>query len=413
MYYVPPFSATCVQLDLDFGASPSLFRDAAGNQRLGDLEKSGDYHVVDPKGMVGVWTETVGVPCFACNAALPAAANGTVFTAAGPPGQIFALDGESGAVEGAGALTGPSTYNAVSVANGLVYAVDSAGFLNVFEADNGMFQIEKRELAVDTGASMTSAATSSGVAIARGSLFVAATSYVIALREGPATVDPGLKAHLQAPRLASDQGTSRRFWIGLSQAPGSHPIAHFEVEVRREGRKSARYRRISSRAKAGRLRFKGAFGASYRFRARGVGADGRVSPWRYGRTIVPYDHARRPRISRFDRRWRRVRMRSAFGGGLSRSSRAGAAMRMKIRGSRDLHRRPHEPGGGRARVTVDGRSRTISFYSARPRNRRVVAVLRPGPGKHRVRLVNLGRGRNGTQVSIDAVAARRGAKKPR
>ena len=413
VYYVPPFSASCVQLDMDFGASPSLFTDAGGKQRLGDLQKSGDYHVLDPAKMSLVWRQTIGVPCFACNAASPAAANGTVFTAAGPPGQLFALDGATGAIKGAGPLTGPSTYNAVSTANGLVYVVDSAGFLNVFDAKNGMLLLEKRNLQGDTGTPMTAAATSSGVAIARGTVFVAATRHVIALREGPATVDPDLEARLKAPRLASDQGPSRRFRIGLSQAPKSHPIAHFEVEVRREGRKSARYRRISSRAKAGRLRFKGAFGASYRFRARGVGADGRVSPWRYRRTIVPYDHARRPRISRFDRGWRRVRMRSAFGGGLSRSSRAGAAMRMKIRGAVIFLVGRTSRGGGRARVTVDGRSRTISFYSARPRNRRVVAVLRPGPGRHRVRLVNLGRGRNGTQVSIDAVAARRGAKKPR
>lgn len=182
VYYVPPFSATCVQLDLDFGASPSLFVDDAGKQRLGDLEKSGDYHLVNPKGMVGVWRRTVGVPCLGCNAASPAAADGTVFTAAGPPGQVFALDGGSGGVEGAGVLTGPTTYNAVSVANGLVYVVDSAGFLNVFDADNRMLQVDKRSLAADTGESMTSAASSSGVAIARGRAFVAANSHVIALR---------------------------------------------------------------------------------------------------------------------------------------------------------------------------------------------------------------------------------------
>jgi outer membrane protein assembly factor BamB len=403
VYYVPPFSATCVQLDLDFGASPSLFVDAAGKQRLGDLEKSGDYHVVDPKGMTGVWRQTVGVPCFACNAASPAAAYGNVFTAAGPPGQLFALNGESGAVMGVGALTGPSTYNAVSVANRLVYAVDSAGFLNVYDSDNGMLQIEKRELAVDTGESMTSAATSSGVAIARGTAFVAAKSHVIALR--PSLVDRGLKAELRAPRLASDQGTSRTFRLRVGKAGGSDKIDHFEVEARREGRKGG-YRRVASDAKAGHVRFEGAFGATYRFRARGVGPDGKKSTWRYARTIVPFDNARRPRVTRFDRRWRRVRMRSAFGGGLRRSGRAGATMRMTARGGPVYIVGRTGPAGGRARVTVGGRSRTISFYSARARDRRVVAILRPGRGKHAVRIVNLGRGRRGAQVALDAVAVR-------
>jgi hypothetical protein len=78
-------------------------------------------------------------------------------------------------------VTGPSTYNAVSVANGLVYIVDSAGFLNVFDAER-MSQVAKRPLAADTGESMTTAATSSGVAIARGDVFVAANTHVIALR---------------------------------------------------------------------------------------------------------------------------------------------------------------------------------------------------------------------------------------
>ena len=407
VYYVPPFSATCVQLDLDFGASPSLFVDAAGNQRLGDLAKSGDYHVVDPKGMVGVWRQTVGVPCFACNAASPAAANGTVFTAAGPPGQLYALDGATGAVKGAGALTGPSTYNAVSTANGLVYAVDSGGFLNVYDADNNMLQVEKRELAVDTGESMTSAATSSGVAIARGSLFVAAASHVIALRSGPPTVDPPLGAELKAPRLASDQGRSRRFWLRLQPARGSDEVSRFEVEVRREGRKSRRYRRISSEAKAGKLRFSGALGASYRFRARAVGTGDRVSAWRYRRTIVPYDSARRPMVGGFGRGWRRVRMRSAFGGGMRVSTRAGATMRMRVRGGPIYIVGRKSRRGGRARVTIDGRSRTVSFQAAKSRRRVVVAVLRPGRGKHRFKLVNLGKGRRGTQVAVDAVAVRR------
>jgi len=38
----------------------------------------------------------------------------------------------------------------------------------------------------------------------------------------------------------------------------------------------------------------------------------------------------------------------------------------------------------------------------------VVAILRPGRGKHSVRVVNLGRGRRGSQLAIDAVAVRSG-----
>jgi hypothetical protein len=254
---------------------------------------------------------------------------------------------------------------------------------------------------------MTSAATSSGVAIARGTVFVAATSYVIALRSEPPVADPPMDAALKAPRLASDQSSSRRFSIHVAPAEGSDQVRHFEVEVRREGRKGRRYRRISSDAQAGALRFKGARGANYRFRARAIGAGDRVSAWRYRRTIVPYDTARRSRVSRFHGGWRRVRMRSAFGGGVRVSTRAGATMRMKLRGGPIYIVGNRSRRGGRARLTVGRRSRTVSFYARKPRKRVVVAVLRPGPGKHRVRLMNLGRGRHGRQVAVDAVAVRR------
>ncbi|MGH2956393.1 MAG: PQQ-binding-like beta-propeller repeat protein, partial [Solirubrobacterales bacterium] len=189
VYYVPPFSATCIQLDLDFGASPNLFTDANGNQRLGALQKSGDYHVVDPADMTGVWRQTVGIPCFGCNAASSAFANGRALVAAGPPGQFVVLDGTSGSIAGAGHLTGPTTYNAVSSANGVVYVIDSAGFLNVFDASNGL-QLAKRNLQGDTGATMSTATSASGVAIARDTLFVAASGYVIALRPGEGSPTP-------------------------------------------------------------------------------------------------------------------------------------------------------------------------------------------------------------------------------
>ena len=401
IYYVPPFSATCVQLDLDFGASPNLFVDAAGNQRLGGLSKSGDYHALDPKGMVGVWRRSVGVPCLACNAGSPAAANGNAYVMSGPPGQIFALDGETGAVEGAGVLSG--AYNATSTANGLVYVVDSGGFLNVYDSESSMLQVVKRDLSADAGESVAVAATSSGVAIARGNLFVAASSSLIVLGGGKAAPDRDLKAVLKAPRLASDHGPSGRFWIRVKSAAGSDPISHFEVEALREGRRGMPYRRVNSRAKEGKLAFKGAFGASYRLRARGVGADGDVGPWRHRRTIVPYDAGRGRPVARFEGRWRRARMPSAFGGGLTLSARAGATMRLRTGGGPIYIVGRKSRRGGLARLTIDGRSRTIDFYRARPRTRAVVALLKPGRGKHRLSLVNLGRGRGGKQVAIDAV----------
>ena len=56
-------SAPCLQLDLDFGAPPNLFTDETGRLLVGDLQKSGVYHVADATTMAGEWSATMGVSC--------------------------------------------------------------------------------------------------------------------------------------------------------------------------------------------------------------------------------------------------------------------------------------------------------------------------------------------------------------
>ena len=62
------WSLGCLMLDLDFGASPNLFRDAEGRLLLGDLQKAGVYHAVYTDHMAPAWQATVSAPCFSCNA---------------------------------------------------------------------------------------------------------------------------------------------------------------------------------------------------------------------------------------------------------------------------------------------------------------------------------------------------------
>ena len=204
-YYLDRFSASCVQIDLDFGASPTLL-DVDGTKVVGDLQKSGVFHAVDPISMDPLWTQVVGFPCLACNAASPAAADGAIFTAAGPPGQLFRLGGADGRPAWVGALHGITTYNPVTVANGIVYTVDGAGFLNGFEARTGL-PILKRNLALDTGTFMGSASTSSGIAVARNTIYVAAVDHVIALRLGGTGGGTPAPPSLPAPPGTPSGGT--------------------------------------------------------------------------------------------------------------------------------------------------------------------------------------------------------------
>src|SRR5438874_4658369 len=75
----------CGQLDLDFGAAANLFTTGDGTKVVGDLQKSGVYHVANATTMEPVWTALVGPSCFACNAA-STAFDGSVEGVATPVG---------------------------------------------------------------------------------------------------------------------------------------------------------------------------------------------------------------------------------------------------------------------------------------------------------------------------------------
>lgn len=186
--YFYNFSATCLAVDVDFGASPNLYTDA-GRTLVGSLQKAGVYHVVNTEDMSGVTRTAVGAPCFACNASSSAFSQGKAFVAAGPPGQMVALHGGSGLPAWIAPLAGGLTYNAVSVANGMVWSTDSPGFLNGYDQSTGA-QLVKRPMRRDTGASMVQAASSSGIAIARNTLYTAASTFVIAYRPPAAALGP-------------------------------------------------------------------------------------------------------------------------------------------------------------------------------------------------------------------------------
>jgi polyvinyl alcohol dehydrogenase (cytochrome) len=181
VYYYSRFSVTCLAVDLDFGASPNLFTASDGRKLVGELQKAGIYHVVDAGDMSEVSQTHVGAPCFACNAGSSAFADGHAFVAAGPPGQMVAVNGDDGLPAWVSPIAGGFTYNAVSVANGVVWSVDSTGFLNAYDQSTGV-PLAKRSLRDDTGVSMVETTTSSGVAIARNTLYTAATTFVIAYR---------------------------------------------------------------------------------------------------------------------------------------------------------------------------------------------------------------------------------------
>ena len=165
----------CGQLDLDFGASPNLFRDAAGTELVGDLQKAGVYHAANAQTMKPAWHTVVGGPCAVCNAGSTAYDGQAVDVVGTPGGTLFSLARRNGAMNWADPLGDGVHYESTSVANGVVYAVDNNGFLDAFDAATGA-RLFSRQLALDTGSPVGTGLPSNGVSIAEGEVLVAATS---------------------------------------------------------------------------------------------------------------------------------------------------------------------------------------------------------------------------------------------
>lgn len=174
------WSLACLQLDLDFGASPQLFTDPLGRLMLGDVQKSGVYHVVYADTMQRAWTTIVGAPCQACNAASPAFDNGTIYTAGTPGAVLTAISRDAGRYRWAMPVPDATHFFSTTVTNGVVYTMDSIGSLSGFDASTGV-PVLKRSFTVDTGGPVADTG-STGIAVARHTIYAASGEWLIAYR---------------------------------------------------------------------------------------------------------------------------------------------------------------------------------------------------------------------------------------
>jgi polyvinyl alcohol dehydrogenase (cytochrome) len=178
-WYGGGYSAACVQQDLDFGSSPNLWRDDRGDLVVGSFQKSGVMHAARGDTMQPVWNTTISAPSAIGNAGSTATDGETVYLGANP-GIVAALDTDTGLPVWVSPTADGVRYQGVSVANGVVYTVDTAGAFDAFDAATGV-PLMHRPTRLDTGQSGT-ALSSSGVAIARNTIYVALASSIIAYR---------------------------------------------------------------------------------------------------------------------------------------------------------------------------------------------------------------------------------------
>jgi outer membrane protein assembly factor BamB/plastocyanin len=184
---------SCAQFDFNFLASPNLWTNSEGRQMLGSLQKSGVYSAVYTDKMERAWQATLSLPCFGCNLSSTAVDKNGIYVAV-TGGNLYSLNRDTGAVQWATPATGSFRYNGVAVANGVVYSLnDAAGTLQAFDAATGA-PLLTHPFMQDTDTPMHDQGNSSGVSVARNTVFATSqadgTSTLFALKLG-ATGDQG------------------------------------------------------------------------------------------------------------------------------------------------------------------------------------------------------------------------------
>ena len=223
-----------------------------------------------------------------------------------------------------------------------------------------------------------------------------------AVESGFGPADPALPGR----RLASRDGRSRTILVswGAQDGAGSG-VAHYSVEVSEASdgagasQAEPEWRTLLDKAPTNSLHFRGESGDAYRFRI--TATDRALNSARIvtDPMLIPVDDRDR-RLLRLSRGWKRTRVSNAWGRSVVRATRAGATARLRFRGTRIALIGRRLTQGGRLRVAVDGRSRTLRLRG-RTGHRSVLWVSsRFAPGAHTLTLRSLG----GGPVELDAVA---------
>jgi polyvinyl alcohol dehydrogenase (cytochrome) len=189
--YYPQGIGSCGDIDLDFGASPNLFEGPDGRKLVGAGQKSGVYHAFDAASMEPQWSQIVGPPTAVGGIVGSTAHDGeSVYGPITAPGYLWSVNASAGGAHRWFAPVGDGAHwgNPVSVANGVVYTLDVPGFLDAYDARNGML-LARKHLAPGGTKSPTSLSWG-GVAIARNHIYAntglgsLSEGHIVALKPG-------------------------------------------------------------------------------------------------------------------------------------------------------------------------------------------------------------------------------------
>jgi hypothetical protein len=211
---------------------------------------------------------------------------------------------------------------------------------------------------------------------------------------------------LPGRRLASRTGRSRTILVSWAAQDGAGSgVANYNVEVADAGdgagasQAEAEWRTLLDKAPTNGLHFRGESGSAYRFRITATDRALNSASIVTDPVLIPVDDRDR-RLLRLSRGWTRVRAESAWGRTVVRAKRAGATGRLRFLGTQVALIGRKLARGGRLRVTIDGRSRTLRARGRTPHRSVLWVSRRLVPGSHVLRLRLLG----GGSVELDAVA---------
>lgn len=128
----------CGDVDVDFATAPNLIRGAGNTTLIASSQKSGTHHAADARTMAPAWRTTYG-PAQPFGGVAAAYDGSSLFGGGAPPGYLYSLDAQSGALRWVAPVVDGAHYGIpVGSANGVVYTVDVKGFLDAYDASNGV-----------------------------------------------------------------------------------------------------------------------------------------------------------------------------------------------------------------------------------------------------------------------------------
>jgi phosphatidylinositol-3-phosphatase len=211
-------------------------------------------------------------------------------------------------------------------------------------------------------------------------------------------------AGVMTPALLSSVSSKARVPLKFSATTtGGTPLASFAVQVRDTSAAHPTWRTLRKSTTRTSLTFVGSLGHTYSFQVIATNTAGQTSTPVTATTVIP--SGVRPAKGKYSRGWSSRRVPEAWQGKAMVSTTAGSTFTLRYRGGSLALIGERTSGGGRVRVTLDGRSHTIRLHSSRRRVRQVVFSEKLRSRTHRLTVRVL----SGT-VALEGVAisSRRG-----